>query len=221
MVSDMEISNSSTASSKALHNDDSSSRQPSIEAHVADKNREEQVKVSRESCKQKEDQPALDNGESKGDANTAIWPAGYYYQDIAGNTQGPCSLQDLRALHACFPEATAMTIWAGDGSGGGYSVQLYEVLAWAAPQQQQQQLLHTWSCSSRHIAAPPSEHENRASAQHASCQQPLASSCKYAEAVLAGETLCVTTCHVSVSLWGLQEGVCHWQPCLRVLKLPF
>ena len=206
MFSDMEISISRKASSKALHNDDSSSRQPSIEVHVADKSRGEQFKVSSESCQQQEEEPALDNGEHKGDTNTVIWPAGYYYQDSAGNTQGPCSLQDLQALHACFPEAAAMTIWAGDGSGGGYSVQLYEVLAWAAPQPQQQQLLHTWSCSSSHIAAPPSEHQDGASAQHASSQQSLASSCKYAEAVLAGETLCVTTCHASVSLWGLQQG---------------
>lgn len=154
MSSDIETSISGTASSKALHNDTSSSPQASTEAHVADKSRGEQAKISSESCQQQEDQPALDNGEHKGGANTAIWPAGYYYQDSAGNTQGPCSLQDLQALHACFPEAAAITIWAGDGSGGGYSVQLYEVLAWAGPQQQQQQLLHTWSCSSSHVASP-------------------------------------------------------------------
>ena len=208
MSSDIETSISGTSSSKALHNDNSSSPQASIEAHVADKSRGELAKVSSESCQQ-EDLPALDNGEHRGGADTAIWPAGYYYQDSAGNTQGPCSLQDLQALHACFPEAAAMTIWAGDGSGGGYSVQLYEVLAWAAPQQQ---LLHTWSCSDSHLASPPSPHQNGASAQHASSQQSLASSCKYAEAVLAGETLCVPTCHASVSLRGLQEGV---------MKLPF
>lgn len=190
----IETSISGTASPEALHNDDKSSRPNYTEAHVADNGRGERAGVSNESCQQQEDQPALDNHEHKGDANTAIWPAGYYYQDSAGDTQGPCSLQDLQALHACFPEAATMTIWAGDGSGGGYSAQLYEVLAWTAPQQQQ---LHAWTHASSHVAAPLSEHQNGASAQHASSPQSLASSCKYAEAVLAGKTSHVTTRHAS------------------------
>ncbi len=190
----MKTSISGTASPKALHNSASPSPPPSAEAHAADRSTEEEPIVSSESCQQQEIKPALKSCEHQGDGNTAIWPPGYYYQDSAGNTQGPCSLQDLQALHACFPEAAAMTIWAGDGKAGGYSAQLYEVLTWAAPQQQKQQL-SAWTRNTDHVAATLSEHQDGASAQHASSQQPLASSCKYAEAVLAGETLYITTCH--------------------------
>ena len=112
----------------------------------------------------------------------ALWPPGYYYQDSEGNTQGPCSLQDLRSLQACFPEAMYMTIWAGDGAGGGYSAQLSEILHWAAPEQQQQQ--HSWA----HRSASPSLSSRYIdSATMDTHVQPA--QCAYAEAVLAGVLL--------------------------------
>ena len=66
----------------------------------------------------------------------ASWPSGYYYQDSEGNTEGPCSLQDLQALQSHFQEASQMMIWVSDGSGSGYSGQLGQILYWAAAQQQ-------------------------------------------------------------------------------------
>ena len=107
------------------------------------------------------------------------WPAGYYYQDSEGNTQGPCSLQDLQSLQACFPEAAHMVIWAGDGAGGGYSAQLHEVLHWASPKQQQQQ--HAWA--SRPASASLSSRYSGDATTDAAAQP---AQCAYAEAVLAG-----------------------------------
>ena len=105
----------------------------------------------------------------------AVWQPGYYYQDCEGNTQGPCSLQDLQSLQACFPGAAHMTIWAGDGSGGGFSAQLHEILHWAAPKQQQ----GAWARSD----ASPSP-MSRCNGSGAVTAQPT--QCAYAEAVLAG-----------------------------------
>ena len=73
---------------------------------------------------------------SEGGSADASWPSGYYYQDSEGNTEGPCSLQDLQALQSYFQEASQMTIWVSDGSGSGYSGQLGQILYWAAAQQQ-------------------------------------------------------------------------------------
>ena len=100
--------------------------------------------------------------------DAVLWPAGYYYQDSRGNTQGPCNLEYLQALHASFSEAAHMTIWAGDGTGGGYCARLFEVLHWAAPQQSQQQQHSAWATSS--ASAPLSKLHSSNAPQSASGQ---------------------------------------------------
>lgn len=116
-------------------------------------------------------------------SDCTVWPPGYYYQDSEGNTQGPCSLQDLQSLQACFPEAVHMMIWAGDGAGGGYSAQLHEVLHWATPKQQQQQ--NVWAHRSASASLSSCYKGSATTDAHAQPAQ-----CAYAEAVLAGVASC-------------------------------
>jgi len=100
--------------------------------------------------------------------DAALWPAGYYYQDSSGNTQGPCSLEYLQALRTRFSEAAHMTVWAGDGIGGGYCARLVEVLHWAASQQSQQQQHSARAMSS--ASAPLSKLHSSNAPQSASGQ---------------------------------------------------
>ena len=146
------------------------------ETHLPESRAEVEVQHSSEaSGRQIAQAEVADLGEDGHNEDAAVWPAGYYYQDSSGNTQGPCSLHDLRELHSFYPEAAGMTVWAGDGSGGGYSGQLPQVLHWAAWQQQSS--LQPTKSNQSPLFSPshgPSAPQN---------QPPR---CAYAEAVLAG-----------------------------------
>ncbi len=117
----------------------------------------------------------------EGGGADASWPSGYYYQDSEGNTEGPCSLQDLQALQSYFQEASQMMIWVSDGGGSGYSGQLGQILYWAAAQQhnsaQQEQPMPNVTPASVTATTPVSKPAPTSSMPSANA---------YAEAVLAG-----------------------------------
>ena len=117
----------------------------------------------------------------EGGGADASWPSGYYYQDSEGNTEGPCSLQDLQALQSYFQEASQMMVWVSDGGGSGYSGQLGQILYWAAAQQhnsaQQEQPMPNVTPASVTATTPVSKPAPTSSMPSANA---------YAEAVLAG-----------------------------------
>ena len=117
----------------------------------------------------------------EGGSADASWPSGYYYQDSEGNTEGPCSLEDLQALQSHFPEASQMMIWVSDGSGTGYSGQLGQALYWAAAQQQS-----ITQQEPKALSATPASVTAAAPVSNPAPTIGTPSANAYAEAVLAG-----------------------------------
>jgi hypothetical protein len=125
---------------------------------------------SQQVSKAHEELPKLKNEEH--DDGSQSWAAGFYYQDVSGETQGPYSAEHMHSLAQQWPETfiPSMQLWFTDGLETSGMVRLEDI------------------CN---MTVPASHQSNRVEEQ----QGKAASSCsnqdgalfkEYADAVLAG-----------------------------------
>lgn len=104
------------------------------------------------------------------------WPAGFYYQDMAGDTQGPYFVQQLQQMWQQWPQAfrADMQLWYTDGADISGMVQLQDIVGSGCrdPSYQQQ-----FTDAGQQVQP----------ARNVVSSQSTSSFREYADAVLAGE----------------------------------